>query len=342
MSNENGQFPDVRLRRLRQSAPLRRLVRETRFSPEQLVMPYFVRDGRSVKEAIPSMPGQFRFSPDMLLSEIEDLISAGVSSVLLFGVTDEKDARGSAAASGQGIVQRAVREIKKNFPELAVITDICLCGYTDHGHCGLVAANGEIDNDATLKILADTALSHAEAGADMLAPSDMMDGRIRAIRRAVDARGFSNLPIMSYAAKYASAFYGPFRDAAHSAPSFGDRKTYQMDPANRQEAIREMRQDVEEGADILMVKPALAYLDVIRDAAREFSHPIAAYSVSGEYSMIKAAAEKGLLDEKRAVLEITTGILRAGARILITYYAPELARWEALEGRLGRAQIPSR
>ncbi len=336
-----GKFPDLRLRRLRQSEGLRRLVRETRFSPSQLVMPYFVREGRNVREAIGSMPGQFRFSADTLMNELEDLTASGVNSVLLFGIPEEKDETGSFSASGQGIVQKTIREIKKNFPGLVVITDVCLCGYTSHGHCGMISAAGEIENDPSLKALAAMALSHAEAGADMVSPSDMMDGRIRAIRTALDGAGFFNLPVMSYAAKYASAFYGPFRDAAHSSPSFGDRKTYQMDPANREEALREMAQDVEEGADILMVKPALAYLDVIREAAQTFSHPLAAYSVSGEYAMVKAAAEKGLVDEKKVVQEMAISVLRAGARILITYYARELALWEALEQGLAQAQLPS-
>lgn len=324
--NNPGKFPEVRPRRLRQSAALRRLVRETSVSADQLVMPYFVRAGRGVKEAIDAMPGQFRFSPDTLMSELEDLQDKGVRSVLLFGLPDEKDARGSQAASSEGIIPKTVREIKKNFRDLLVITDVCLCAYTDHGHCGIISGE-EIDNDATLPLLAEMALSHAEAGADIIAPSDMMDGRIQAVRRALDQKGFTNTAIMSYAAKYASAFYGPFRDAAHSAPSFGDRASYQMDPANLQEAMRELAHDAAEGADILMIKPALAYLDVIREAARNFSLPLAAYSVSGEYSMIKAAAEKGMLDEKRAVLETASAMTRAGARILITYYAKQLAEW---------------
>ncbi len=341
MTETTGNFPEFRPRRLRQSEAVRRLVRETVLSPDQLVMPYFVKEGRNIKEAIESMPGQFRFSVDTLITEIEDLSEKGVQAVLLFGVPDEKDSKGSGAVSAQGIVPRAVREIKKHFSGMLVITDVCLCGYTDHGHCGLINEAGDIENDATLPLLAKMAVSHAEAGADIVAPSDMMDGRIGAIRRALDEKGFSGTAIMSYAAKYASAFYGPFRDAAHSAPSFGDRKTYQMDPANIQEAMRELAQDVKEGADILMIKPALAYLDVIQEARKNFNLPLAAYSVSGEYSMIKAAAEKGMLDEKRAVMEISLGMARAGARILITYYAKQLAEWLSSGGKYA-SQVTAR
>jgi porphobilinogen synthase len=324
---EPESYPLSRPRRLRQSEALRRLVRETRLTLDQLVMPYFVKSGRNVREEIPSMPGQFRFSPDSLVSELEELSQAGVKSVLLFGLPESKDEKASSAWAQDGIVQKTVREIKKNFKELLVITDVCLCAYMNHGHCGVLNAQGEIENDPSLKILAQAALSHAEAGADIVAPSDMMDGRVRAIRETLDGKGFQNTAIMSYAAKYASAFYGPFRDAAHSAPASGDRKTYQMDPANRKEALREMALDIQEGADILMVKPALAYLDVIREAASAFRHPVAAYAVSGEYAMIKAASEKGVLDEKKAVAETFTSLARAGAQILISYHAKQFALW---------------
>lgn len=322
-----GKFPQYRPRRMRQNEALRRLVRENRFSLDQLVMPYFVRNGRNVKEEIETMPGQFRFSPDKLLHEIEELQQAGIQSILLFGLPDQKDEKASEAWSKQGIIQQTVREIKKNFKNLCVITDVCLCAYTNHGHCGVLNAQGEIENDSSLKILAETALSHAEAGADIVAPSDMMDGRIQAIRNLLDLKGFQNTPIMSYAAKYASAFYGPFRDAAHSAPSMGDRKSYQMDPSNRAEALREIASDIQEGADIVMVKPALAYLDVIREAATTFQFPLAAYAVSGEYSMIKAAAEKGYLDEKKVVLEILLSLIRAGSNIVISYHAKQVGEW---------------
>ncbi len=327
MTEFQSQFPKHRPRRLRQNETMRRLVRETFWSLDQLVMPYFVREGRNVKEPIESMPGQFRFSPDTLMQELEELTAAGVRAVLLFGIPDAKDDQGHASFSKDSIVPKTVREIKKNFKDLLVITDVCLCAYTTHGHCGLINAQGEIENDASVKILAQMALAHAEAGADIVAPSDMMDGRIGAIREMFDQKGFSNTVIMSYAAKYASAFYGPFRDAAHSVPSFGDRKTYQMDPANRREALREIALDIQEGADIIMVKPALAYLDVIREAASAFPIPVAAYAVSGEYAMIKAAAEKGWADEKKIVLETMTSLARAGARILITYHAKQVAQW---------------
>ena len=325
---DNGSFPNYRPRRLRQSAPLRRLVQETRVSLDQYVMPYFVREGKGIKEAISSMPGQFRFSTDTLLTELNSLVKAGISSVLLFGIPEHKDEKASGAYSSKSVVAQAIREIKKRFPELIVMTDVCLCAYTAHGHCGLLNSKGEIENDSTLPLLADMALAHAEAGADLVAPSAMMDGRIRAIRSALDKKGFQNLPIMSYAAKFSSAFYGPFREAAHSSPSSGDRKTYQMDPANREEALREIAQDIQEGADIVMVKPALAYMDILREAADRFHFPLAAYSVSGEYSMIKAAAQAGFADEKAIVQEMMTGLARAGARILITYHAKDLALWE--------------
>jgi len=320
-------YPTHRPRRLRQSESFRRLIRETTLSVDQLIMPYFVREGLGCKESIESMPGQFWFSPDTILQEIEELVGLGVRAVLLFGVPDAKDAKASGAWSRDGIVQTSVRGIKKHFKDLMVITDVCLCAYTDHGHCGLVNERGEIVNDASLKILTDVALSHAEAGSDMVAPSDMMDGRIGSIRDALDRRGFENLPILSYAAKFASAFYGPFRDVAHSAPGFGDRKSYQMDPANSKEAIREIASDIQEGADMVMVKPAMAYLDIIREASRTFSFPLAAYSVSGEYAMIKAAAERGWIDEKSVVLEVMLSLARAGARVLITYHAKQIASW---------------
>lgn len=335
-----GQFPASRMRRLRQSEALRRLVAETRLDLDRFVMPYFVREGQSVREPIASMPGQFRFSQDELLRELEELTALGINAILLFGIPDKKDEKGSGAWAKDGVVQKAVREIKKRFKDLLVITDVCLCAYTSHGHCGVADSGGAIDNDASLKFLAQTALSHAGAGADMVAPSDMMDGRVRAIRGELDRHHFQDLPILSYAAKYASAFYGPFRDAAGSKPqpelSAGkalpeDRKSYQMDPANLKEAMREIAQDIAEGADIVMVKPALAYMDVIREAAGIFPYPISAYSVSAEYSMLKAGAEKGFLDERRAVKEVMTGFVRAGARFIVTYYAKEISRWKKEE-----------
>ncbi len=357
--NEIGKFPSYRARRLRKSEAVRRLVRETRFSLDQLVMPYFVCEGRSVKEPIESMPGQFRFSIDALLSELEELTGLGVSAILLFGIPSIKDEKAASAWAKDGIVQKAVRQIKERFKDLLVITDVCLCAYTSHGHCGVLrtvppGTNNtdkryqgplEIDNDASLQVLAKVALSHAEAGADIVAPSDMMDGRVRAIRETLDQNGFESVAILSYAAKYASAFYGPFRDAAHSTPMVpgteeagnsssrypvpvhSDRKTYQMDPANISEAMREIGMDIQEGADIVMVKPALAYLDVIREASLKFHFPLAAYSVSGEYAMIKAAAERGVIDEKNAVLEVMTSLARAGAQIFITYHARQIAEW---------------
>lgn len=329
-----GKFPETRPRRLRQNENLRRLIRETRLSLDQFVMPYFVKNGRNVREAIESMEGQFRFSPDTLLSELEELTSLGVKSILLFGLPDSKDAKASHAWSRTGVIPSVLREIKKNFKDLTVITDVCLCAYTDHGHCGILNSRGEIENDPSVKILADMSLAHAEAGADMIAPSDMMDGRIRAIRAAFDLKGFENLPVMSYSAKYASAFYGPFRDAAHSAPSSGDRKSYQMDPANREEALREIALDIQEGADIVMIKPALAYLDIIREASQRFQFPLAAYSVSGEYAMIKTAAQKGYIDEKKVVLETMTSLARAGSQVLITYYSKQLAEWARQDSSL--------
>ncbi|MDR7545176.1 MAG: porphobilinogen synthase [Armatimonadota bacterium] len=317
-----------RPRRLRRTAALRNLVRETRLHPGSFVAPLFVRSGRGVREPIPSLPGQMRFSPDELGREVEHLISLGIGGVLLFGIPDEKDAQATAAYSDQGIVQQAVRELRRRHPSAVIMTDVCLCGYTDHGHCGVVRG-GEIDNDATLALLARVATSHAAAGADFVAPSAMMDGQVGAIREALDEAGFTEVAVMAYAAKHASAFYGPFREAAQSAPQFGDRRGYQMDPANLREALREIELDVSEGADIVMIKPALAYLDVIRAAREATSLPIAAYWVSGEYAMLKAAAANGWLDDRRAVLEVLTAIRRAGADIILTYAAAEAARWLA-------------
>ncbi len=323
-------FPIQRMRRLRSSERMRGLVRETELSASHLVMPLFARPGKKLRKPIDAMPGNFQLSVDELAKEAAALDSLGVPAVLLFGIPETKDAAGTGAYDDAGIVQQAIRAVKKAAPEMLVITDVCLCEYTDHGHCGVVAERrGEkvVDNDRTLELIAKMALSHAKAGADMVAPSDMMDGRIGAVRRALDSGGFAELPVMSYAAKYASAFYGPFREAAESAPQFGDRRSYQMDPANSDEALREVALDIDEGADIVMVKPALACLDVIRRVKDAFTIPVAAYNVSGEFAMVKAAAAKGWLDERRAVMEILTGIRRAGADILITYWAADVARW---------------
>ncbi len=319
-----------RPRRLRQSRALRALVRETRLDAAQLVLPLFVRGGRRVRQPIGSMPGVFQLSLDELLREAQAAWQAGVPAVLLFGIPDHKDARASGAYATRGIVQRAVRLLKKELPELLVITDVCLCEYMAHGHCGVVEqtkAGAKILNDPTLKLLARTAASHVEAGADLVAPSDMMDGRVRAIREQLDRLGFTETPIMSYAAKFASAFYGPFREAAESTPKFGDRRSYQMDAANASEALREVALDIQEGADIVMVKPALAYLDILYRVKHEFGYPTAAYAVSAEYSMIKAAGAKGWIDEKAVTLESLLAMRRAGADILITYSAVEVARW---------------
>ena len=326
MHSYTGQFPGYRPRRLRQSAALRKLVCETRLSVEQLVLPLFVRAGKKLRHEIKAMPGVFQFSPDELLREAGRIHTLGVPAVLLFGIPDKKDARASGAFAKNGIVQQAVRLLKKELPSLLVITDVCLCEYMEHGHCGIVA-HGKILNDPTLKILAQTALSHAEAGADIVAPSDMMDGRVRAIREILDKKGFTDTPIMSYAAKFASAFYGPFREAAESAPKFGDRRSYQMDAANANEALREVALDIQEGADIVMVKPALAYLDILQHVKTEFGIPTAAYAVSGEHAMIKAAAAKGWIDERAVTLESLLAMRRAGADILITYAAAEVAGW---------------
>ena len=315
----------IRPRRLRSCDNLRRMVRETRVSPESLIYPLFLIEGENIKEPIPSLEGQYRYSPDRVCEEIEECLKCGARRVLLFGIPAHKDSVGSSAWDPEGVVQQGIRAIKATYPDCYVITDVCMCEYTDHGHCGILH-DREVDNDETLRVLAKTALSHAQAGADMVAPSDMMDGRIAAIRQVLDDNGYQNVPIMSYSAKYASAFYGPFRDAAGSAPAFGDRRGYQMDPHNRREALKECALDVEEGADILMVKPALSYLDIIRECSDAFDLPMAAYSVSGEYAMIKAAGKAGLIDEHRVMCESALSIFRAGADILITYYAKELAQ----------------
>lgn len=319
-------FPELRLRRLRRTEALRALVRESHVEVGDLVYPLFVVEGNKVKEEITSMPGIFHYSVDLLPKEVEEIAKLGLPAVLLFGIPEDKDEVGSAAYAPEGITQRAIRTIKKSVPELIVMTDVCLCEYTSHGHCGIIV-NGYVDNDKTLELLARTAVSQAEAGADMVAPSDMMDGRVRAIRQSLDKNGFELISIVSYAAKYASAFYEPFREAAQSTPQFGDRRSHQMDPPNWREALREVEQDIAEGADMVMVKPALAYLDVIRKVRDSFHHPLAAYNVSGEFAMVKAAAQLGWLDEKRIVLEILTAIKRAGADIIISYHAKEAARW---------------
>ena len=318
-------FPEYRPRRLRRTETFRAMIRETRLAPEQMIYPLFVLPGKGVREPVPSMPGVFRLSVDQLAADARDCLALGVRSVLLFGLPDKKDGLGSGAYARNGIVQQAIRELKNRAPEMTVVTDVCLCEYTDHGHCGCLAGE-EVDNDATLELLAKTALSHAQAGADMVAPSDMMDGRVSEIRTALDEENFHNVPIMSYAVKYASAFYGPFRDAAECAPRFGDRRGYQMDPANSREALREATLDVDEGADILMVKPAIAYLDIIARLHDEFDLPVAAYQVSGEYAMIKAAAERGWIDGERVMAESLIAIRRAGADIILTYFAKEMAR----------------
>jgi len=321
-------FPDVRPRRLRRTKALRRLVRETRLSPECFVLPLFVRPGEKVRRPIPSMPGHAQLSIDELLEECREAASLGIQAVLLFGIPLAKDPVGSDAYADAGIIQQAIRAIKDKQPDLLVVTDVCLCEYTDHGHCGVVH-DGAVDNDATLDLLAAMAVSHARAGADIVAPSAMMDGQVGAIRSALDDEGHEQVPIMAYSAKYASGFYGPFRDAAESPPQFGDRRGYQMDPGNALEALRETELDVVEGADIVMVKPALPYLDIIWRVKERFGLPVAAYNVSGEFAMVKAAAEKGWLDERRITLEILTAIRRAGADILITYFAKDAARWLA-------------
>jgi len=319
------QFPEYRARRLRKNENFRRLIREKKLSIDDLVYPLFAVTGKNVKKPITSMPGQFQLSVDYIVKEAMRARDLGIPAVLLFGIPARKDAMATGAFAKDGIVQQAVKKIKNDVPDMLVITDVCLCEYTNHGHCGMLGKDN-VQNDETLEVLAETALSHARAGADMVAPSAMMDGQVAAIREALDENAFEDVPIMAYSAKYASSFYGPFRDAAESAPQFGDRKAYQMDPANADEAIREISLDVNEGADIIMVKPALAYLDIICRAKQEFDLPLAAYNVSGEYAMIKAAAQLGWLDEERAMMESLTAIKRAGADIIITYFAPDVAK----------------
>ena len=315
-----------RPRRLRGSETLRKMVRETRIDKSSLIYPLFVREGQGIEEEIPSMEGQFRYSVDRLPYELERLTKAGVSNIMLFGIPDHKDEVGSGAYAQDGIVQKALQEAKSRFPEMYYVTDVCMCEYTSHGHCGVLCGH-DVDNDKTLELLAKTALSHAQAGSDMIAPSDMMDGRVAAIRKELDLGGYTNIPIMSYAVKYASAFYGPFRDAAGSAPAFGDRKSYQMDFHNRREGMKEALMDIEEGADIIMVKPAMSYLDMVSEISKAVNVPVAAYSVSGEYAMVKAAAQQGWIEEKRIVMENLIAMKRAGASILITYHALDAASW---------------
>ena len=318
-------FPDYRPRRLRQSSAFRRMIRETHLRPEDFILPLFAVSGKDIRNPIPSMPGQYQLSIDHLIETARQAFELSIPAVVLFGVPDSKDALGTQAYAKDGIVQTAIKALKDALPDIAVISDVCLCQYTDHGHCGVI--NGHvIDNDASLDLLARTALSHTESGADMVAPSDMMDGRVIEIRNALDENGFSHIPIMSYAAKYCSGYYGPFREAADSAPQFGDRRTYQMDPANALEAIRETNMDVEEGADIIMVKPALAYLDIIHRVREEIDLPVAAYNVSGEYAMIKAAQKMGWLDGDKVMMETLTAIKRAGADLILTYFALDAAR----------------
>ena len=322
-----------RSRRLRGTPILRELVRETRCSKSSLIYPMFVKEGTNIKEEIPSMQGQYRYSPDTLLFELEHLSNIGISSVMLFGIPNHKDAYASGAYAQDGVIQTALQLAKKEFPNLYYITDVCLCEYTSHGHCGMLCGE-TVDNDSTLPVLAKTALSHVQAGADMVAPSDMMDGRILALRHELDKHGYTNTPIMSYAVKYASAFYGPFRDAAGSAPTFGDRKTYQMDYHNRKEALKKAEQDIAQGADIIMVKPAMSYLDIVRETANQFHVPVAAYSVSGEYAMVKAAAKLGYVDEAAILCEMAASAYRAGVDIYMSYYAKEIAHFMD-EGRIG-------
>ncbi|MFC4409873.1 porphobilinogen synthase [Chungangia koreensis] len=319
-----------RHRRLRQSAAMRSMVRETHLHTEDFIYPVFVAEGTGIKKEISSMPGVFQYSLDRFGEELDEIVSLGIPAIMIFGIPAEKDAVGSGAYHDHGIVQEATRFTKERYPELLVVADTCLCEYTDHGHCGVIE-NGQVLNDPSLDLLARTAVSQVEAGADIIAPSNMMDGFVAAIRHGLDAAGFQHIPIMSYAVKYASSYYGPFREAAESTPQFGDRKSYQMDPANRLEAIREASSDVEEGADFLIVKPALAYMDIIRDVKNNFVLPVVAYNVSGEYSMVKAAAQNGWIDEKSVVLETLTGMKRAGADLILTYHAKDAARW--LEGK---------
>jgi porphobilinogen synthase len=319
-------FPAYRPRRLRKSERLRRLIRETNLEIEDLIYPLFIIYGQGKKKEISSMPGNYHFSVDRIAEEVKNVNELGIPGILLFGLPEKKDEAASGAYDENGVVQQAIKVIKKEVPELLIITDVCLCEYMSHGHCGVIT-NGEVNNDLTLELLAKTALSHVESGADVVAPSDMMDGRVAAIRSTLDENGYQTTPIMSYAAKYASSFYGPFREAADSAPQFGDRRSYQMDPSNGLEALREVALDIEEGADIVMVKPALAYMDIIRQVKDEFGYPVAAYNVSGEFSMVKAASEKGWIDEKEIVLESLTGMKRAGADIILTYHAKDVAKW---------------
>ncbi|NOZ23588.1 MAG: porphobilinogen synthase [Planctomycetes bacterium] len=325
-------FPRYRPRRMRRTEGLRRMIRETILSLDDLIMPLFVRPGKRIKKEIASMPGNYQMSVDALVEEVKEIEALGIPAIILFGIPETKDSLAKSGYSDQGIVQQAIRAIRKAKANIVVITDVCLCEYTDHGHCGVLKKHRlsgirDVDNDATLKLLAKMAVSHCRAGADMVAPSDMMDGRVEAIRDALDKAGFEDVPIMSYAAKYASAFYGPFRDAAESPPQFGDRRSYQMDPANAEEALREVEMDIDEGADIVMVKPAVPYLDVIRRVKDEFGYPVAAYNVSGEFAMVKAAAEKGWLDEQRIAMEMLTSIKRAGADMILTYWSKDVARW---------------
>ncbi len=319
-------FPETRLRRLRRSKPLRDMLQETRLSVQDLIYPLFLQDGAGRRDPVASMPGVYRLSPDVLVEEVDTARRLGIQAVLLFGIPETKDEAASSAYDDQEVVQKSVRLLKERFPDLVVITDVCLCEYMSHGHCGVVR-NGRIDNDETLPLLAQTALSHARAGADIVAPSDMMDGRVRAIREKLDYNGYSEVAILAYAAKFASAFYGPFREAADSAPAFGDRRTYQMNTPNRREALQEVLADLDEGADMVMVKPALPYLDLVREVRDMVLCPVVAYNVSGEYSLVKAAAAQGWVDEKQIVMEIMTGIKRAGADLIITYHAKDVASW---------------
>ena len=335
-------FPQFRARRIRGKEVFRNMVRETAISTNDLIYPMFSAFGKGIRKEISSMPGIYQQSIENIVAEAQEAYELGVPAVILFGIPEAKDAVGSDAYAEHGIIQETIRELKKNVPKLAVITDVCMCEYTDHGHCGIIK-NGDVDNDATLELLAREALSHARAGADMVAPSDMMDGRVAAIREELDSNGFDHIPLMSYAVKYASGYYGPFREAAESTPQFGDRRSYQMDPANRLEAIREAQMDVEEGADILMVKPGLPYLDIVRDIRNEFNLPLAVYNVSGEYSMIKAAGRQGWIDEDRVIMETMMAFKRAGADLILTYHAMEVARllhkgYEA--GRTDRCGCP--
>jgi porphobilinogen synthase len=322
-------FPAYRPRRLRRTKAIRDLVTETRLSPDEFIYPMFAAPGKGFRQEVSSMPGIYKQSIDNIVKEAREAAALGIKSVLLFGIPEHKDETGSEGYAADGIIQKTVKELRKKVPDMLVVTDVCMCEYTSHGHCGIIK-DGDVDNDETLDYLAKMAVSHAEAGADVIAPSDMMDGRVGVIREALDDAGFEKVPVMSYSAKYASGFYGPFRDAAESPPQFGDRRSYQMDPPNVREALREIALDIEEGADIVMVKPALSYLDVIRAAREEFDHPIAAYNVSGEYSMVKAAGKLGWIDEKLVMMEILTSIKRAGADIIITYHAKEAA--EILRG----------